>query len=83
MIAQRGVQDPLDGACVTAREEHGLASNFAQRNDLHGRIGDGAQKPIQRRSVPQQFPAGSRALPEDDVGDALTLRDPSNVVMAI
>lgn len=64
MIAQSGVQDPLDGACVTAPEEHGLASDFAQRNDLHGSIRDGAQEPIQRRSAPQHFPADAEHLQE-------------------
>src|SRR5262245_46160064 len=47
----------------------------AHRDDLHRRVAHIAQEPIDDRSVQRKIPARSRRLTEDDVRDALALRE--------
>lgn len=44
---------------------------FAQRHDLHGRVPHLVEKAVDDRAAPENVPAGTRGLAEDDVRDAL------------
>ena len=47
---------------------------FAERNDLHGRVTDFLEKPIQRRSLEQNFPSRACGLTEHDMRNAFAFR---------
>src|SRR6185503_7946590 len=44
-----------------------------ERHNLHRRVAHLLEKPVQRRSLPKDLETCTRALPEDDVRDALAL----------
>ena len=54
----------------------GLRSGSGRlRHHLHRGIGYRGEEAVENGSMPQQLPARARGLAEDDVGDALALRE--------
>src|SRR2546428_5263661 len=72
-------RQPIDGSSDAGstwhqRDDHASGFSVFQWYNLHGGVANRTQKLVDRRSSPEQLPARSGALAEDDVRDALALR---------
>src|SRR4029078_7045350 len=69
-----------DGLNTEPRSTRRSRTLLADRHDLHRRVANLLEKPIQRRSLPQDLETRARALSKDDVRNPLTLGERDQAV---